>query len=219
MDYIEKIKKLVKKAHSRNVLNYNFSPLHDFAPPATMQQIKEFEKEIGMTLPIPLVRYLTELGNGGPGADYGIWSIDEMRQQNDPATIRNDLPPMLDHSLTDEHWKQFAEKYLAVEEKMNNASEDEYEQLEKQREDMQNQMKAGGIFISTPGCTMLSLLMCRGKAKGEVFILDFDYIHQVDSEPYCCGKFEDRIIKDLHERIDSVSVWGWVKLLFQGIKK
>ncbi len=149
MDYIEKIKKLVKKAHSRNVLNYNFSPLHDFAPPATMQQIKEFEKEIGMTLPIPLVRYLTELGNGGPGADYGIWSIDEMRQQNDPATLRNDLPPMLDHSLTDAQWRQFAEKYLAIE-KMDNASKDEYEQLEKQLEDMQNQMKAGGILSALP---------------------------------------------------------------------
>lgn len=221
LDYIGKIKELAEKACSLHVLNYNASTDKDklFNPPATLQQIKEFEQEIGMTLPIPLVRYLTELGNGGVGADYGIWSIDEMREQNDPATIRNDLPPMIDHSLTDAQWRQFAETYLSVEEKMDNVSEDEYKHLTEQLEEMQSQMKAGGIFISTPGCTMLSILMCHGNAKGEVFVLDFDYMDQVYSEPKSCGKFEDWIINDLQKRIDKVSGGNLRKRLCQSMKR
>lgn len=46
-------------------------------------------------------------------------------------------------------------------------------------------------------CTMNSILMCRGAAAGEVFVVDFDYLFQLQSEPYCCGKFEDWIIKTM----------------------
>lgn len=60
------------------ISNYRlFSTEHDklFNPPATIKQIKDFEQEIGKSLPVPFVRYLTELGKGGVGADYGIWSL------------------------------------------------------------------------------------------------------------------------------------------------
>lgn len=204
MDYIARINELAKKACSLCLTNSSASADADklFNSPASMQQVKEFEREIGMTLPIPFVRYLTELGNGGVGADYGIWSIDEMRRHNDPANTRNDLPPMLDHSLTDEQWRKFAETYTTLDEKIDYVSADEGKQIIRQLDEMQKQMTAGGIFISTPGCTMLSILMCRGAAKGEVFVLDFDCMDQVYSEPYCCGKFEDWIINDLQIRID-----------------
>ena len=204
MDYIEKIRQLVEKASSLHILNYNNQSKHDkaFNPPATKQQITDFEQEIGMTLPIAFVRYLTELGNGGIGADYGIWSLDEIRQHNNSVAMQNTLSPMLDHSMTDTQWTEFAEKYASIDEKINETSNDECEQLTEQHLEMQRKMTAGGIFISTSGCTMLSILMCRGNARGEVFVLDFDYMEQIYSEPHCCGKFEDWIINDLQERIN-----------------
>ena len=207
MDYIEKIRQLAEKASSLHVLNYNNPTKHDklFNPPATKQQIINFEQEIGMTLPIAFVRYLTELGNGGVGADYGIWSLDEIRQHNNFITIRNALSPMLDHSMTDTQWTEFAETYMSIDERIYGASNDECEQLTEKLLEMQRQMTAGGIFISTPGGTMLSILMCRGNASGEVFVLDFDYMEQIYSEPQCCGKFEDWIINDLQERIDKAN--------------
>ena len=57
-----------------------------------------------VALPVPFVRYLTELGNGGVGADYGIYPLDSIRKGNSYAALTKDLPPMLDHSLTDAQW-------------------------------------------------------------------------------------------------------------------
>ena len=62
---------------------------------------------------------------------------------------------------------------------------------------MELAMCAGGIFIGKRGCTMNYILMCRGAAAGEVFLVDFDYIFALRSEPYCYGKFEDWVIKEM----------------------
>lgn len=206
MDYIARIKELAEKANSLHILNYNATIDSNklFNLPATMKQLKDFEQEMCITLPVSLVRYLIELGNGGVGADYGVFSLDEMRQHNAFSMMTKDIPPMLDHSLTDEQWTEFAERYTTLDEKIDYVSDDEVKQIIRQLGEMQKQMIAGGIFISTLGCTMNAILMCRGAAKGEVFILDFDNMDQVYSEPYCCGKFEDWIINDLQQKINSV---------------
>ncbi|MBO7472864.1 MAG: SMI1/KNR4 family protein [Ruminococcus sp.] len=189
------------------ISNYRlFSTEHDklFNPQATIKQIKDFEQEIGMPLPVPFGRYLTELGNGGVGADYGIWSLDEMRRHNKSCAIRNIYEPMLDHSLKDSQWRNFAEEYVFIVERRDCVSDDECKQLTQQLIKMQNQMAAGGIYISTPGCTMLSILMCRGNASGEVLVIDFNCMDQTYSEPYCNCKFEDWIINDLQKRISKI---------------
>ncbi len=205
MDYIAKIKRLAQKANSLGVLSYR-DPTKSgriFGEPVSMERIREFEKELNLTLPKPLVRYYTELGNSGAGADYGIYSLDKIWK----SVTRNNLPPMLDHSLSNEQWTEISEKYTEIEERLF-AAEDESEQngLLKQLNQLEQQITAGGIPISTPGCTMFSVLMCRGAAKGEVFCLDWDYMDRIQSEPYCCGRFEDWIINDLQQRIDKAKV-------------
>ena len=159
-----------------------------FYPPATIEQVCKFEQEMHIKLPNDLVRYLTELGNGGIGPDYGIWSLDEMRENNPYAPIIADLPPMIGGGLPEEEWKKFAQE----------AASAEYEEPYEQR------LVAGGIFISTPGCTMDTLLMCKGAAAGEVVVIDFDYLSYDDfyDKPIESGfPFADWMIEGLHAKI------------------
>ena len=205
MDYIAEIKELAKKGHSIGVMKNPNRRKRLFEPTATMKQIQDFERDMCVTLPRPFVRYLTELGNGGAGADYGIYSLDRMREENPHAALAKDLPPMLDHSLTDAQWTEFAQRYTEICQR-NFSSPEEGEQAEKALREMELQMMAGGIIISTSGCTMNTILMCRGEAKGEVFVLDWDYMFQVHSEPWCGGKFEDWMINNMRQRIKNPDV-------------
>ncbi len=200
MDYIAKIKKLAEKGYAIGVMKNPNRSDKLFEPTATMKQIRDFEQDMCLTLPVPFVRYLTELGNGGVGADYGIYSLDRIREENPHAALAKDLPPMLNHSLTDAQWTEFVQRYTEICQRDFASSEDE-EQAEKTLHEMELQMTAGGIIISTPGCTMNTILMCRGEAKGEVFVLDWDCMFQLHSELWCGGKFEDWMINAMRQRI------------------
>lgn len=171
MDYIAKIKKLAEKGYAIGVMKNPNRSDKLFEPTATMKQIRDFEQDMCLTLPVPFVRYLTELGNGGVGADYGIYSLDRIREENPHAALAKDLPPMLNHSLTDAQWTEFAQRYTEICQRDFASSEDE-EQAEKTLHEM-----------------------------GEVFVLDWDCMFQLHSEPWCGGKFEDWMINAMRQRI------------------
>lgn len=196
-DYISEIKALAQEGLQYDPLYQIFGANHhrwQFGKPVDMQKIYDFENDMKISLPEALVRYLTELGDGGAGPYYGIYSLDEMREKNKllPETVN--LPVMLDHSMTAEQWSDFAQKYETKEE------EDAMQELE----DMELSLLTGGLVINTPGCTMDSILMCRGAAAGEVFVIDFDCMDQLRAEPYCCGKFEDWMIEEMKKSLATI---------------
>lgn len=205
MDYISEIKALAQEGLRRDPTYSIFGANRhkwQFGEPVNMQKISDFESDMKITLPKPLVRYLTELGDGGAGSDYGIYSLEAMRRENVYLPKTANLPVMLDHSMTDEQWIDFAKKYETLEDiiysdKFKTKTKEQQESLMREMDDMELSICAGGVFISTPGCSMNSILMCRGAAVGEVFVVDFDYMYQLRSEPYCCGKFEDWIIEKM----------------------
>ena len=164
-----------------------------FNPPATVAQLRAFEREIGLTLPENFFRYLTELGDGGWGPDYGIWSLDKIRERNPNAAACSRLTPLIGSGMPDEEWCAFAEKY-----------EDVYccdtSQEEKQAEEMERQLIAGGIFISTPGCTMDTLLMCKGPAAGSVVCIDFEYVPYMRRAPSGGYRFEHWMLNGLNRK-------------------
>ena len=43
-----------------------------FNPPLELAQVQDFERRYQVELPTPLRRFLTEMGNGGPGPYYGV---------------------------------------------------------------------------------------------------------------------------------------------------
>ncbi len=210
MDYILEIKELSKEVYRLGLMvdGMRDGREEQFNSPAKMSEVRQFERDMCVTLPKPLVRYLTELGNGGPGPYYGIYSLKRMRECNIPDPIQ--LPTMLDHTHSDKEWLELGERYVQLDEMIDelwykNGDREHYKKtaapLEVEKEKIISRIKAGGIFINTPGCTMNTILMCRGDAAGEVFTLDFDYMDQLHEEPYCGGKFEEWIIKDMKKRI------------------
>ena len=168
-----------------------------FNPPATMEEIRAFEQEMHLTLPENLVRYLTELGNGGIDPDHGIYSLDKMRKKNPNAAANADREPMIGSDMSDDDWNAFAEAYEEA---------DENEQLA----EMENRLLAGGIYISTPGCTMDTLMMCKGPDAGRIATIDFDYLPYYRHVP-AASSFESWMINGLHrkveERKNGVEVW------------
>ena len=105
MDFIEEIRSLAEEyaACGGNKLA-DGTRYKLFNPPATIEQVRAFEQEMHVTLPEDFVRYLTELGNGGFGPDYGIWSLDKMREYkyNQYAPKSDDLSPMIGGGLSEE---------------------------------------------------------------------------------------------------------------------
>lgn len=207
MDYIAEIKALAEEG-KRLDPKYNIfgacSHKWQFGEPVNMQQIRSFENDMKIKLPEPFVRYLTELGNGGAGPDYGIYTLDMMRKRNPFIRETANFPVMLDHSLTATQWADFAKKYETIDAAIScdiSDTSEEQERAVQELHTMELHLLAGGIFISTPGCTMNSILMCRGAAAGEVFTVDFDYMFQLQSEPYCNGKFEDWVIRAMQRAL------------------
>ena len=210
MDYISEIRALAQEGLRRDPMYRIFGADHhkwQFAKPANKRAIRKFEKDMKITLPKSFVRYLTELGNGGAGPDLGIYSLEMMRERNVslPKTAR--MPVMLDHSMTDEQWADFAKKYEELDDtictdKFDTKTKEQQESLLHERSNMELALRAGGVFIGTPGCTMNSILMCRGAATGEVFMIDYDYIFTLETEPICCGKFEDWIVKAMRRSLE-----------------
>ena len=184
MDFIEEMKKLIdERSHYQGGQKCN--------APATLKEVRDFERDMNIVLPENYVRYLTELGNGGPGGYCRIYSLDYVRKNYPPegAAETAQLPPMLDHSLSDDEWKAFYKRYAEADENDEDTS------------DMEKRMLAGGIVIGTAGCTMMLVLMYRGAAAGEVFIIDFDYMEHLEKEPYLC-KFEDFLIEGMRKNIE-----------------
>jgi len=209
LDYINEIRELGQKTFALGIkshLNEHRQSM-PFEPVATMQQVREFERDLCLQLPEPFVRYLTEIGNGGVGADYGIYSLDTIRERQTSTYLKTkDWKVMLDHSMSDAQWSAFAQKYVALDENYEFASDEDAEKIWNALYEMQLQMMAGGIFISTLGCTMNTILMCRGNATGEVFVLDWDYMGLVHSEPWCGGKFEDWMLRDLRRNLEKAGL-------------
>lgn len=199
MDYISEIRALAEEGLRRDPEYKIFGANHHhwkFGEPVDMQKIRDFERDLNVKLPEAFVRYLTELGNGGAGPYYGIYSLEKIRE-NSAYSETMHLPVMLDHSRTAEYWTDFAKRYEALEDQFDLLDEVQLQEYQH----MQLSVMAGGIFINTPGCTMNSLLMCRGAAAGEVFMIDFDYLHMIREEPYCYGKFEDWMIKEMKKSL------------------
>lgn len=182
-----------------------------FNPPATMEEVRAFEQEMHLTLPENMVRYLTELGNGGIGPDYNIYSLKKMREKNPNAAAYAAREPMIGSDMPDEEWNAFIKAYEEADTlSCRSKDPEEAERADAQIEEMTARLLAGGIYISTPGCTMDTLLMCKGAAAGCVTTIDFEYLPYYRAVPHGTD-FEGWMINGLHRKIEKrkngVEIW------------
>lgn len=173
LDFPERLKKLVSLAGKTDKKRKVFGSekyKYKFNPPASLTDVHEFEEKHKIKIPDSLVRYLTEIGNGGAGVDYGIYPLKKMEITNSGSE-----KTIFDYENYEEVWKNLVIEYD------NTDNEDIYEQLIN-----------GLLVIGTAGCTYDYIIICKGKHYGKVAGVDWNMFE--DTPPYILSdSFEDWI--------------------------
>lgn len=134
------------------------SHIYLLKPPLPDLLVSEYEKKNGIHLPSEYRFFITQVGNGGAGPDYGIYGLD----LNKPCTI-NMAPPFITSHLTSSQWQQ---KLLPTEE--DDCSNERYDSIE---EDVMQ----GTYLLGTKGCTYENITITNGEEENRVFYIDFDW--------------------------------------------
>ena len=190
--------------------------------------MRRFEEKHNLLLPEEYKFFLTQIGNGGAGPYYGLYSLDEAERYTEylettqTAAKQKDeevpVPAFIDRRMTPEDWAVRMEE-------LDNCSDDEYDSLI-------YKLCAGMLVIGTQGCTYDTVLMCRGSERGKIVYIDWNlepeygpfftgmpflywyemYFqeilqdHNLTSYGYLCLKSEEELVKDFCE-MDKKTAW------------
>lgn len=128
-------------------------------PPVSMGEVLKLEEDFKIKLPPDYVYFLTQIGNGGAGPYYGLYSLDELRKKQYCTQQDHTLPPLIDVSLSREMWNELMEQM--------DTDDEIFVEIEKR-------VNAGVFVIGTQGCTYDNLLMCRGSESGKIVYIDWN---------------------------------------------
>lgn len=162
MDLVSELKELAAQAKTTDKNFEVFgskSHRYNFGLPVPIERIHGFENEYNITLPEPYVTFLTEVGNGGAGPDYGLYSIDALTNHNDHLKHINTEETFIGKSMTVEKWNN-AMKILEQ-------GDDEYDKVT-------GVIAKNALVIGTQGCTLDNVLMCGGSEYGKIVYLDWN---------------------------------------------
>lgn len=173
LDFPERLKKLVSLAGEADKKCKVFGSgryKYKFNPPTSLADVREFEEKYKIKIPDSFVRYLTEIGNGGAGVDYGIYSLKDIDNFNEDHLLNCDSEKTIfDYENYKEVWKN-----LTIE--LDNTDNDEI------YDEIYNQLINGWLVIGTAGCTYDYILICKGEHYGKVAIVDWNMIEE--NPPY-----------------------------------
>lgn len=77
IDRIRKKLDRLREADPDSRLVSTYGQCYGLRPPLSSEYLADIENDLGVKLPTSYRRFLTELGNGGVGPDFGIYSIEE----------------------------------------------------------------------------------------------------------------------------------------------
>ena len=181
LPFTERIRTLASLAASVDPLCRIFGAekhRYGFAEPASAQAVQAVQEQLGVTFPASYAAYLTQLGNGGAGPHYGLYSLEELIDWNDylpdPETSRT---AWLHSRLSPEEWAQAAAAYKDTED-------------DTAFQALWHRMMHGALTIGTQGCTLDTLLLCDGADAGQVVYFDWSMFE--GNPPFFTGKsFEE----------------------------
>lgn len=190
LDFPERLKKLTelaKKADKWHKVFGSKTHKYKFNTVISLAEVCEFEERNNIKLPDSLVRYLTEIGNGGAGVDYGIYSLKKMEKFSEEQLLNCDSEKTIfDYENYKEVWKN-----LIIE--MDNTENDEI------CDKIYNQLTNGWLVIGTSGCTYDYIIICKGKNYGKIAIVDWNMFE--DNPPYILSDSFENWIETYFKKI------------------
>jgi len=120
---------------------------YQWNPPASLADVEEFEREIGVTLPEDFRAFLLQAGDGGAGPFYGLFSLQQIRGWLQ-WPLELEKPPILRPGIsnTEEYETEYAEE----------------------------NWKRGCIPIESQGDTYFTCLMLAGPDRGRVVYIEYE---------------------------------------------
>ena len=174
---------------------------YKFNPPAKADEVRAFEKDYDIKLPETFFRYLTEVGNGGAGVDYGICPLERIRKGNKHLLNKTGGKVIFEYENIREQWEKFVEEMDSLQD----SKEDDI-----RYENIVSEMLKGLLVVGTNGCTYDHVIVCEGKYKGMMGMIDCnleDYsvplFYNLDFENWICGHFRKIILGDVTKRSES----------------
>jgi len=183
-DYICELLKKAKEADPKCKVFGSAEHKYRLNPPASAEEVSALEADLNLKLPEDYVYFLTEIGNGGAGPYYGLYSVKELRRQQFYTHQDGKGKPVIDRDLSVEKWN-------ALMEQMDTNDDDVYDEIDRQ-------INAGVLIIGTQGCTYDNLLMCEGSETGNIVYIDWNLdkdappvLTQMSFWEWYLGFFED----------------------------
>ncbi len=149
----------------RNILGA-FQHQYQLNPVVSLKEVQQFEEEYHVELPEEYIFFLTKVGNGGAGPDYGMYSLDEMKLHNNKNICREGVPAFIDKNLTKDAWD-----IMSIEVDTD--------------ENLMNDMREGLLIIGTQREVSDNVLMCKGSEQGK--IVYFNWAFEFEVFPYFTG--------------------------------
>lgn len=128
-------------------------------PTTNIEKIREFEKKHNILLPEDYTYFLTQVGNGGAGPQYGLYPLEKLESKNDFTNISK-YPALINPDLDIATWNEIIKEL--------DESDDDYDQIARK-------ISAQALVIGTKGCTLDILLMIDGSEKGKIAVIDWDF--------------------------------------------
>lgn len=155
---VERIKMKLKQASRKDSKHKIFgASLHKYKiqEPIPYAKLVEWQTENKVVLPESYARFLTEIGNGGAGPYYGMYSLEKATSytESDAMNMQCVLYPNMDK----EEWNRLTEPLNSDED----ISDSEYDAAH-------NKVLGGMLCIGTQGCEYDMYLVLEGEHTGKV---------------------------------------------------
>lgn len=121
----------------------------------TAKELADWQARNQVTLPEPFAQFLTEVGNGGAGPYYGIYSIEKAASYTERQALL--AKSVLYPGMTKEEWNHLTEPLTNDED----IPDEEYD-------DACNKVLGGMLCIGTQGCEYDMYLVLEGKHRGRI---------------------------------------------------
>lgn len=137
-------------------------------PPLAEEQVVAFEQRYEVELPPEYRAFITILGNGGAGPDYGLFPLAEALHHEWRGPVADDfLRTSYPHTDVYDPDRDPAERAFYAALSARNLSGEEWDEEDRRHIAQQT---AGTLLVSDGGCGMWKYLVVTGPTRGELWI-------------------------------------------------